>query len=36
VVHTVIRSSYSNHYRRMLPQILDALEFLPTTPHTDR
>ena len=27
VVHTVIRSSYSNHYRRMLPQILDALEF---------
>lgn len=27
VIHTVIRSSYSNHYRRMLPQILDALEF---------
>ena len=27
VVHTVIRSSYSNHYRRMLPQMLDALEF---------
>lgn len=27
VVHKVIRSSYSNHYRRMLPQILDALEF---------
>lgn len=27
VVHTVIRSSYSNHYRRMLPQILDVLEF---------
>jgi TnpA family transposase len=27
VVHTVIRSSYGNHYRRMLPKILDALEF---------
>lgn len=27
VVHTVIRSSYGNYYRRMLPQILDALEF---------
>lgn len=27
VVHTVIRSSYSNYYRRMLPQILNVLEF---------
>jgi len=27
VVHTVIRASYSNHYRRMLPEILDTLEF---------
>ena len=26
-VHTVIRSSYSNHYRRMVPQILEVLEF---------
>ena len=26
-LHTVMRASYSNHYRRMLPQILDALEF---------
>lgn len=27
VVHTVIRASYSNHYRRMLPPIVDALAF---------
>lgn len=27
VVHKVIRASYSNHYRRMLPPIVDALEF---------
>ena len=27
VVHTVIRASYSNHYRRLLPPLLDALEF---------
>jgi len=27
VVHTVMRASYGNHYRRMLPQLLDALEF---------
>jgi hypothetical protein len=27
VVHKVIRASYSNHYRRMLPLLLDALEF---------
>ena len=27
VVHTVMRASYSNHYRRMLPHLLDALEF---------
>ncbi|CAE6869060.1 Tn3 family transposase ISNpu13 [Paraburkholderia aspalathi] len=27
VVHTVLRASYSNHYRRMLPHLLDALEF---------
>lgn len=26
-LHTIIRASYSHHYRRMLPQILDALEF---------
>lgn len=26
-VHTVLRSSYSNHYRRMLPLLLDALGF---------
>ena len=26
-VHSTIRSSYGNHYRRMLPEILDALEF---------
>jgi TnpA family transposase len=26
-VHRIIRSSYSNHYRRMLPEILTALEF---------
>lgn len=27
VVHKVLRASYSNHYRRMLPLLLDALEF---------
>lgn len=27
VVHTVMRASYSNHYRQMLPHILDALPF---------
>lgn len=27
VVHTIMRASYSNHYRRMLPVILDALVF---------
>ena len=26
-VHTIIRSSYSRHYRRMLPLILNALDF---------
>lgn len=26
-IHTTIRSSYSNHYRRMLPPLLDALDF---------
>jgi predicted TIM-barrel fold metal-dependent hydrolase len=26
-VRTVLRGSYSNHYRRMLPPLLDALEF---------
>jgi TnpA family transposase len=26
-VHTVLRSSYGNHYRRMLPLLLDALAF---------
>ena len=27
IVHKVLRASYSNHYRRMLPLLLDALEF---------
>lgn len=27
VVHTVMRASYSNHYRKMLPLLLDALPF---------
>src|SRR5699024_7286564 len=27
-IHTVIRSSYSSHFRSMLPVILDILEFL--------
>ncbi len=27
VVHKILRASYSNHYRRMLPPLLDALEF---------
>ncbi|EQD64967.1 transposase Tn3 family protein, partial [mine drainage metagenome] len=27
VVHTVMRASYSSHYRRMLPLLLDALPF---------
>ena len=26
-VHTIIRTSYSHHYRRMVPQLLDILEF---------
>jgi TnpA family transposase len=26
-VHTVMRSSYASHYRRMVPQILEVLEF---------
>ncbi len=26
-VHTVMRSSYASHYRRMVPQLLSALEF---------
>ena len=26
-VYTVMRASYSNHYRRMVPEILDILEF---------
>jgi TnpA family transposase len=26
-IHTVMRSSYRNHYRRMLPPLLDVLEF---------
>jgi hypothetical protein len=26
-IHTVIRSSYSNHYRRMIPEILNILHF---------
>lgn len=27
VVHTVLRASYGHHYRRMLPHLLDAVEF---------
>jgi len=27
VLHTIIRGSYGNHYRRMLQPVLDALEF---------
>lgn len=27
VVHTIMRASYSSHYRRMLPHLLDALPF---------
>ncbi|MEX3556259.1 MAG: Tn3 family transposase, partial [Burkholderia gladioli] len=27
VVHKILRASYSRHYRRMLPPLLDALEF---------
>ncbi|MGH8808131.1 MAG: DUF4158 domain-containing protein, partial [Noviherbaspirillum sp.] len=27
VVHTIMRASYSSHYRRMLPHILDNLDF---------
>ena|SRR5450755_4429434 len=30
-VRKVIRGSYSNHYRRMLPKLLDALEFRSST-----
>jgi hypothetical protein len=26
-IHTIIRSSYSSHYRRMLPKLLNVLEF---------
>lgn len=26
-IHTIIRASYASHYRRMLPKLLDALEF---------
>lgn len=26
-IHKIIRASYSNHYRRMVPKILEALEF---------
>jgi len=26
-VHTVMRSSYSHHYRRMVPELMDILEF---------
>jgi TnpA family transposase len=26
-IHTVIRSSYASHYRRMLPKLLDILDF---------
>jgi hypothetical protein len=30
-VRKVIRGSYSNHYRRMLPKLMDALEFRSST-----
>ncbi|MFP1762020.1 hypothetical protein [Lonsdalea quercina] len=30
-VHKILRSSYSNHYRRMLPKILDVLTFCSGT-----
>jgi hypothetical protein len=26
-IHTIVRSSYSSHYRRMLPKLLNVLEF---------
>ena len=26
-VHTIIRASYSHHYRRMVPELLDILDF---------
>ncbi len=26
-VHTVMRSSFASHYRRMIPQLLEVLEF---------
>jgi len=32
-VRTVLRSSYSNHYRRMLPRLLETLEFRSNTAH---
>jgi hypothetical protein len=35
-VRTVLRSSYSNHYRRMLPPLLAALDFGCHTPPTAR
>jgi hypothetical protein len=30
-VYTILRASYSGHYRRMLPPLLDALEFRANT-----
>jgi hypothetical protein len=36
-VRKVLRSSYSSHYRRMLPKLLTAIEFrCTTTPAIDR
>ena len=35
-VRKVIRGSYSNHYRRMLPRLLDALEFRCSNTPTGR
>lgn len=32
-VHTLIRSSYSTHYRRMLPKLLEALTFRSNNQH---
>ena len=33
-VYTILRASYSGHYRRMLPPLLDALDFRANTaPH---
>ena len=30
-VHTVVRNSFASHYRRMIPQLLEVLEFRSNT-----